>query len=173
MAGTTYRFGPLERGGFMLGLRIPQLVGFVIAGLIGLGFLNGGGVLGLLLAVVTLAAAALMLLVAVRGHTVEEWAPLTVRFLLGRFSRRARFRSRLGQVGHVLHLPDGGLEVEFPQEPKSLPGELAGLEYLEGSLSREDLYGGVGFPSNRTATGARRAAARGWVAGHGFRAVGA
>jgi hypothetical protein len=29
---TTYRYGPLERGGVMLGLRVPQLVGFVVAG---------------------------------------------------------------------------------------------------------------------------------------------
>ena len=28
---TTYRYGPLERGGVMLGLRVPQLLGFVVA----------------------------------------------------------------------------------------------------------------------------------------------
>ena len=55
---TTYRYGPLERGGVMLGLRVPQLVGFVVAGLIGLGFLNQANFVGLLLAVATLAAAA-------------------------------------------------------------------------------------------------------------------
>ena len=32
---TTYRYGPLERGGVMLGLRVPQLIGFVVAGMIG------------------------------------------------------------------------------------------------------------------------------------------
>ena len=37
---TTYRYGPLERGGVMLGLRVPQLVGFVLAGMIGLGVLT-------------------------------------------------------------------------------------------------------------------------------------
>ena len=76
MQETTYRFGPLERGGFMLGLRVSQLLGFVLAGLIGLGLLNSGGLAGLLMALAVLAAAAGVLLVPVRGHTLEEWAPL-------------------------------------------------------------------------------------------------
>lgn len=138
MGETTYRFGPLERGGFMLGLRVPQLVGFVIAGLIGLGFLNAGGLGGLLLALAALGVAAVILLVPLRGHTVEEWAPLTVRFLLGRVFGKSRFRAQLGQVGHVITLPEGGLDPQRPQEPKSVPAELAGLEFLEGSLSRYD-----------------------------------
>src|SRR3954452_19460023 len=113
-AETTYRYGPLERGGVMLGLRVPQLVGFVVAGMIGLGFLNRGHLVGLLLAVGTIAVAAGVLLVPVRGHTVEEWTPLTIRFLVGRFSRRARFRAQLAQVGHVVRVPEGGLRPERP-----------------------------------------------------------
>src|SRR3954463_4934214 len=96
---TTYRYGPLERGGVMLGLRVPQLFGFVVAGLIGLGFLNQANLLGSLLAVATIGAAAAILIVPIRGHTIEEWAPLTLCFFLGRFSRKARFRAQLAQVG--------------------------------------------------------------------------
>src|SRR3954447_24434734 len=103
---TTYRYGPLERGGVMLGLRVPQLVGFVVAGLVGLGFLNRANFLGLLLAVATIAAAAGILLVPIRGHTIEEWAPLTVRFSIGGLSRKARFRAQLDQVGHVVRVPE-------------------------------------------------------------------
>src|SRR6188508_70028 len=103
---TTYRYGPLERGGVMLGLRVPQLVGFVVAGLIGLGFLNQASLVGLLLAVVTIGAAAGILLVPIRGHTIEEWTPLTFRFFVGRFSRKERFRAQLAQVGHVIRVPD-------------------------------------------------------------------
>jgi hypothetical protein len=138
MPETTYRFGPLERGGFILGLRVPQCVGIVVAGLVGLGFLNAGGISGLLLAVVVVAVAVGVLFLPLRGRTLEEWAPVTLRFLLGRFSRRARFRTQLAQVGHVIRLPDGGLEPEYPKEPKSVPSELAGVEYLEGALSRYD-----------------------------------
>ena len=122
----------------MLGLRVPQLLGFVLAGVIGLAFLNAGGLVGLLMALATIGAAAVVLLVPLRGHTIEEWAPLTVRFLLGRFSGKARFRAKLAQVGHVINLPDGGLDPQPPGEPKSVPGELAGLEFLEGGLSRYD-----------------------------------
>jgi len=130
-----YRFGPLERMGFMLGLRLPQIGGMVVALLIGLAFLNAGGFSGLVVAFVIVAVAAAVLLVPVRGHTVEEWAPLTIRFLLGRFSGRARFRAQLGQVGHLVGVPEGGLEPETPSEPKALPAELAKLEFLEGELA--------------------------------------
>src|SRR4051794_38387684 len=133
---TTYRYGPLERGGVMLGLRLPQLVGFVVAGMIGLGFLNQANFLGLLLAVATIALAAGVLLVLIRGHTIEEWTPLTIRFLVGRFSRKARFRAQLAQAGHVVRVPEGGLEPEQPEEPKSVPAELVGLEFLDGELTR-------------------------------------
>src|SRR4051794_15583341 len=133
---TTYRYGPVEHGGVMLGLRVPQLVGFVVAGLIGLGFLNQANLVGLLLAVVTIAAAAGILLMPIREHTIEEWTPLTVRFFVGRLSRKARFRAQLAQVGHVVRVPEGGLTPERPEEPKSVPAELAGLEFLEGELAR-------------------------------------
>ena len=46
-------------------------------------------------------------------------------------------------------------------------------DIVRGSLDTVSDWRLLGFPSNRTATGARRAAARGRVAGHGFRAVGA
>ena len=148
---TSYRYGPLERGGVMLGLRLPQLVGFVIAGVIGLIFLNGvGGFGGLLLAIATLAVAAGLLIVQVRGHTIEEWTPLTVRFLGGRLSGKARFRAQLAKVGHVVQVPDGGLQPEQPDDPKSIPAELAAIEFLEGELAR---YRGalMGVAVDRTA----------------------
>src|SRR5436190_11013375 len=117
---TTYRYGPLERGGVMLGLRVPQLVGFVVAGLIGLGFLNQANFIGLLLAVATIAMAAGILLVPIRGHTIEERTPLTIRFFVGRFSRKARFRAQLAQVGQVLRVPERCLGSQTPEEPWSL-----------------------------------------------------
>src|SRR5438034_10403567 len=106
---TTYRYGPLERGGVMLGLRVPQLVGFVVAGMIGLGFLNQANFLGLLLAVATIAVAAGVLLVPIRGHTIEEWTPLTIRFFVWRVSRKARFRTQLPKLCHAVSLPDRGV----------------------------------------------------------------
>jgi len=131
---TSYRFAPHPSSGFVLGLRIPQLLGFVLVGALSLGALRFGGLGGLALALSLLALAACVLLVGVRGHTLEQWAPLTVRFLLGRYSRRARFRSQRAQLGHVVALPTGELDPQRPQEPWSLPAELASLEFLEGEL---------------------------------------
>ena len=139
---TTYRFGPLERMGFMLGLRLPQLAGMIGALLIGLGLLRSGGFDGLLAAIAVVILAAGVFLKSIRGHTLEEWAPLAIRFLIGRFSGRACFRAQLGQVGHLVGVPEGGLEPEKPAEPKALPAELARLEFLEGELMS---YSGTPF----------------------------
>src|SRR3954467_6942776 len=155
---TTYRYGPAERGGVMLGLRVPQLVGFVVVGMIGLGFLNQANLVGLLLAIATIAVAAGILLVPVRGDTIEEWTPLTIRFFVGRFSRKARFRAQLAQVGHIVRVPEGGLEPERPEEPESVPAEMAGLEFLEGELARYEgaLIGVVVDRKAKTFTAALR-----------------
>lgn len=140
---TTYRFGPLERMGFMLGLRVPQLLGMIVCVAIGLVFLNSpGGFGGLMIAVGVVAAGAGIFLKSIRSHTLEEWAPLTVRFVVGRLSRRARFRAQLAQVGHLVGVPDGGLAPESPDEPRALPAELAKVEFLEGELMA---YGGTPF----------------------------
>ncbi len=51
-----YRFAPHPSGGFLLGLRIPQLVGFVLAGALALAALRLGGLGGLALALGVLGA---------------------------------------------------------------------------------------------------------------------
>jgi hypothetical protein len=135
---TTYRFAPHPGGGFLLGLRLSQLCGFILAGLGSLGALRLGGVGGLGLAVAILTLAAGVVLVPVRGQTLEQWAPLTVRFVLGRFSGAARFRACRAQLGHLVLLPSGGLDPQPAQPPAARPGELAELEFLEVTLSRYD-----------------------------------
>ena len=142
MAETTYRFAPHPASGFLLGLRIPQLVGFILVGALALGALRLGGLGGLALALSLLMIAASVLLVPVRGRTIEQWTPLVVRFLLGRYSGRARFQAQRAQLGHVVTLPTGELDPQRPQDPTSLPAELADLEFLEGELVH---YAGARF----------------------------
>src|SRR5271165_3608622 len=134
MGETSYRFAPHPSSGFLLGLRIPQLLGFILAGALALAALRAGGLGGLALALGCLAVAAGVLVVPIRGHSIEQWAPVTVRFLLARYSSRARFASQRAQLGHVVSLPTGELAPQRPSEPWSLPAELADLEFLEGQL---------------------------------------
>ena len=94
------------------------------------------GSAGVALALGLLALAASVLLIPIRGHTIEQWAPVAVRFLLGRYSARARFQAQRAQLGHVVTLPTGELDPQRPLEPWSLPAELADLELLEGELVR-------------------------------------
>ena len=131
MTETTYRFAPHPGGGFLLGLRLAQLCGFILAGLGALGALRLGGVGGLALALAILAVAAGLVLIPVRGQTLEQWAPVSVRFLLGRFSGASRFRAQRAQLGHLVALPNGSLDPQPAQPPQGRPGELAELEFLE------------------------------------------
>ena len=138
MTETTYRFAPHPGGGFLLGLRLSQLCAFILAGLGALGALRLGGIGGLALALAILAIAAGVVLIPVRGQTLEQWAPLTARFLLGRFSGAARFRARRAQLGHLVAFPNGRLDPHPATPPDARPGELAELEFLEVTLSRYD-----------------------------------
>jgi hypothetical protein len=130
----SYRFGPHPHAGVFLGLRAGQLVGFLLAGAVGLALLRSGGVLGLFAAAGVLALSAAVVMVPVGGHTAGEWAPLLVRFLLRRAAGRARFRAAHPQAGHLLGVPAGGLDPQPPEPGRSMPGELAELELLEGEL---------------------------------------
>ncbi len=124
-----YRFGPHPHGGWLLGFRLPQLVGFFVAGLVGIGLLKTGGFESLLLVGADVTLAALLLVVRIQGHTVEEWAPLAIRYALARSRGRHRFRSQLPLLGHRAQLPDSpGLQPEPPLPASSLPAELADLE---------------------------------------------
>jgi len=71
-----------------------------------------------------------------RGQTVEQWAPTSARFLLGRFSGATRFRSQRAQLGHLVELPHGTLDPKPAGEPDARPSELADLELLEVAMSR-------------------------------------
>jgi len=158
MPETTYRFAPHPSSGFLLGLRIPQLVGFVLAGALALALLRIGGLGALALALVCLALAAGVLLVPVHGHTLEQWAPVTVRFLLGRYGSRSRFQAQRAQLGHLVMLPAGGLEPQPPEAPWTFPAELADLEFLEAELAQYEnaRFGVVRDHGARTFTAALR-----------------
>jgi len=132
---TTYRFGPRPSSGFVLGLRVPQIVGFVAFGVIALAILGSGGFGGLLAALAVMGVAVTVLILPLRGHTLEEWAPVLIRFLIGRLARQHRFRGQLAQTGHVIAIPIGGLDPRPAAEPESTPAELCGLEFLEVELT--------------------------------------
>ena len=56
MGESSYRFAPHPSGGFLLGLRVPQLAGLILAGALALAALRVGGLGGLALALGLLAA---------------------------------------------------------------------------------------------------------------------
>jgi len=133
---TTYRFAPHPSAGFILGLRIAQLSGLILAGALALASLRTGGFGGLALALVIAATVASVVIVPIRGQTLDQWAPIVVRFLLGR--GHARFRAQMSLAGHVVALPVGGLDPRPVESPRDRPSELSDIELLECELSAYD-----------------------------------
>jgi len=87
---TTYRFAPHPSAGFILGLRIPQLAGLVVAGALALASLRAGGFGGLALAMVLAGLVASVVIVPVRGQTLDQWAPRPVAVSGSGGARRSR-----------------------------------------------------------------------------------
>lgn len=133
---TTYRFAPHPAGGFILGLRIPQLLALISAGALALAALRLGGAQGLLIAVAIIATAAALVLTPIRGQTVEQWTPVLISYLSRR--KTAQFRAQAAAAGHLVTLPSGDLDPQPVSDPESCPAELADLELLECELSAYD-----------------------------------
>jgi hypothetical protein len=141
---TTYRFAPHPSGGFILGLRVAQVVILVGGGALALSVLRAGAITGLVLALLILAAAAALALIRLRGQTLEQWTPIVARYALARLDGSARFRAQRGQLGHLVVLPTGRLDPQPPWPAEARPAELAEIELLEVALARyEDALLGV------------------------------
>lgn len=160
MSERAYRFAPHPASGFLLGLRAAQLVGLVAGGLLALALMRLGGLAGLVLALCAMALACGVLLVAVHGQTLAQWAPLLMRFLGARLTGRQRFLAQRAQLGHVIRLPDGGLDPQPAAEPWALPGELAGLRFLQAQLSQYQDASFGAINDRRTYTAAVRVRGR-------------
>jgi hypothetical protein len=129
-----FKFGPRPNDGILLGLRLPQLVGFSLFGFAAEQMLRVHGAGGLLAGIALVVLAVVIFAFPVYGRTIDQWAPITVRFFLASFTGQRRFRSQVGQLGHIVGLPSGDLDPQPVHEPKSAPLELADLELLEVTL---------------------------------------
>ncbi len=97
---TTYRFGPIERRGILGPVRGGQAAVLLAGGLTAIALLDQSPTAGgALLATVSLAAAFLVAIAPLGSRTLEEWAPVAIRFVVRRFAGRARFRSSLPVTG--------------------------------------------------------------------------
>ena len=74
----SYRFAPHPGGGFILGLRVAQLAGLIIALALALASLRLGGLGALALAIGVAGLVAGVVMVPIRGQTLEQWTPVVV-----------------------------------------------------------------------------------------------
>src|ERR687891_423311 len=95
-----YRFGPLERRGWIGALRPGQLAILAAAGfltIVAVQALKSG--LGLVLGVVLLSVGALLTFVPLYGRPLNEWVPVIGVFMARKATGRHRFRSRAPEAG--------------------------------------------------------------------------
>ena len=98
----SYRFGPLERRGLLGPVRLGQAgaVGGALA--LGIELLDRlGGGLGVVAAMLLLAAAVALTTVPLAGRTAEQWAPIGWAFAARTLSGRRQFRSRAPLAGAI------------------------------------------------------------------------
>ena len=117
-----YRFGPLERRGWIGSLRPGQLVILTTAAfftiLLVQAFKNGLGLLG---GVLLLSTGALLTFVPLYGRPLNEWVPVIGVFMARKATGRNRFRSRA---------PEAGTRFAGGDEPVSLPDTIGKVELL-------------------------------------------
>ena len=151
----TYRFGPLDRSGWLLGLGAAQCLGLaagiVTAGLI----LQHGGPLPV--ALVPVLAGSILAFGIWEGRRFHEWLPLLLRFSFLRVSRRTRW---------VAPLPLLTASAADDGRPPALPPFLHGLELVDaGPVPWSPLAAGVGVVvdrRHRTVSGSVPARGRGF-----------
>ena len=117
-----YRFGPLERRGWIGALRPGQLAILATAvflTILAVQALKSG--LGLALGVLILSVGALLTFVPLYGRPLNEWVPVIGVFMARRATGRHRFRSRA---------PEAGTRFAGGDEPVSLPDSIGKVELL-------------------------------------------
>ncbi|MEA2433944.1 MAG: hypothetical protein QOG54_1401 [Actinomycetota bacterium] len=129
-----YRFGPLERRGVLLGLRLSQIIVLFVGGLllVGLGReLPPSGALAALLVIGV--ATSFAAFVPIAGRALDEWFPVATRWLVASVLRRRVFSSSQ---------PERGLTSLTDPQP-SFPDCLKGLQILSHRVPNSESRIGV------------------------------
>lgn len=125
-----YRFGPLERRGFMFGLRLSQLGTLLAAAITAIVILHiDAGALNVALAFALIAGAAAVSFWNVGGRSLDAWMPLILSHLRLRLRGEHRFVSDAPLLGRT----------HAAEIPHALPQSLQGLKLLAAPVSGGEL----------------------------------
>ena len=128
-----YQFGPLHQPGVVGLLRVGQLLIVATAAALALLALYVlRDFLGLLIGLLALMGAAAMIFLPVEGRTLDEWAPIVIRWARRSGADQRGFRS----VG-----PSSGMSLDDQDSARvySLPAELADLDMLEVPYGQDEV----------------------------------
>lgn len=138
----SYRFAPLDRTGWLLGLTGVQCIAIGV-GIFTSGLLLDAGAAAVVVVVPTVALTAFSL-VAWRGRPLHEWAPTLLRFAGLRIARQHRWTAPIPLLS--------GTREDGSRQPK-LPPFLRGLALLDAGAvpwAPATRHGGVGVVRDRT-----------------------
>jgi hypothetical protein len=128
-ARRTYRFGPLERHGFLGAVRAGQVALALLGAAVGLALLGSSPspsqALG---AVIVFALSLSAATVPLAGRTLEQWAPVLALWLARRLSGAHHFRSSAPSVGARA---GGGGPAPFSEHDTAVPAALSGVRIIE------------------------------------------
>jgi hypothetical protein len=144
MSSTTeirYHFGPRDRRGLLLGVRLGQIAILATGAFLGLVVLLGAhgsaaGLLALLLVVGLTVSAAFM---PISGRALDEWLPAVLHFLL---HGRRTWRSPQSRRGQVLRTTRGG-EARVIAEQPAFPPVLRDCTILAVPVPRMGAWGAI------------------------------
>jgi hypothetical protein len=132
MSARRYRFGPLEQRGVVGPLRMGQVAVLGVAALLALVSLYAfRSWLGMGIALLALGVAGVVIYLPFEGRTLEEWAPIGLRWALRSQERKRGYRSD-APGGGVRVTPEGEVVIA-----SALPEELSGLRMLEVPYSSD------------------------------------
>lgn len=102
MADQRYRFGPLERRGLLLGLRLGQLVVMIGGCIVAVSLLASSTSAAMVAcALAVLCGGVTVAVLPIAGRTADEWMPVTTSWLRRTVSGEQRHNGRAHLRGHV------------------------------------------------------------------------
>src|SRR5215472_1650761 len=129
-----YRFGPLEKRGFIAGIRLGQLPALVagVAAALALLRLLGSSVTGGAAALTCLGVAVAIAVVPVGSRTLDQWTPLVLGFAARGLRGGHGWDSQAHLVGHVMQVRR---ESSLLVVPDVRPASLRTLQLLAAPLA--------------------------------------
>lgn len=131
----TYQFGPLEKRGFIAGLRLGQIAALVLAIVVAVAALSAGGLyIGFPIALLAILSGAAVAWFQPGGRGIDEWIPVVGTWTVRKFLGGDKWVSPMPLFGTPDKPPKKDRKDKINAIAAPLPSSLAGLTILSVPL---------------------------------------